>query len=220
MADGGSTLDSTLVTPHRPDAISFRDQIGTRWLGTYSLPKEKNATNHWEPDNTLFAFFIGINDIQRIYAETNRTIVTKLFTEYVKLIEQVYKAGGRNFLFMNVPPLEYTPFTTAAGGRAVEMEAGDVKAWNKDLEEMAGNLPKILPDSTSFVFDTYKLFARILQDPDAYPQTAGLKDTKAFCSAYGLYVPITPPLMTPPTNNAFPASRRNPRKRSNPASTR
>lgn len=44
----------------------------------------------WTSDDSLFAFFIGINDIGNSYTQKNGSnIQASIFVEYAKLLEQV-----------------------------------------------------------------------------------------------------------------------------------
>jgi len=52
----GATIDANLVKPYNSNVNSMADQMST-FLST------ANTTAPWSSTNTLFSFFIGINDI-------------------------------------------------------------------------------------------------------------------------------------------------------------
>jgi hypothetical protein len=64
----------------------------------------------------LVAIFIGINDIsdsaKNTFPRSNATDFPSFYAKIIgtefEAIETIYKAGYRNYLFMNLPPLERT----------------------------------------------------------------------------------------------------------------
>jgi hypothetical protein len=95
MAYGGATVDSTLVTPYAPTVISMKDQVLTEFLPTYgSYP----ASAPWTSESSLFAFFIGINDVGNSWWLNNNTLYDTIFSTYASLLSDVYATGARNFL--------------------------------------------------------------------------------------------------------------------------
>ena len=79
LAWGGATIDSRLVQPGQ--GVSLTDEVNT-FLSSFA---NKPASTPWEPQNTLFSFWIGINDIGYSY----------------------YLGGDRNGY---VPPLHYASY--------------------------------------------------------------------------------------------------------------
>ena len=57
----GATIDADLVTPYLPTVLSLKDQVNQFLASLSSHPK----TAPWTSANSLFSFFIGINDIGR-----------------------------------------------------------------------------------------------------------------------------------------------------------
>ncbi|QDS68385.1 hypothetical protein FKW77_010752 [Venturia effusa] len=182
VADGGATIDATLVKPWKPEVQSLTDQVHKRYLSKYgSKPPEAP----WAPENTLFVFWIGINDVGNSYWGQNNTLVDQIYEKYLSLIEEVYGTGARNFLFMGVPPMQRAPLS-AANKQGVEIEAKAVLDWNARLVKMSDALRAKHPDMTSLIFQTADAFNRVLDDPTSYPQTKNLKDTTDFCGVYPL----------------------------------
>ncbi|PSR93971.1 hypothetical protein PHLCEN_2v4573 [Hermanssonia centrifuga] len=65
-AYGGATIDASLVTPYEPTVLSLTDQVN-EFLSTVA---NKPATTPWTSSNSLFSFWIGINDIGNSYYES------------------------------------------------------------------------------------------------------------------------------------------------------
>ncbi|KAL6720471.1 hypothetical protein ACLMJK_002394 [Lecanora helva] len=173
LAISSSVVDKT-IDPQRPDLIT---QVQQEFLPTWG--KRGNST--WQSGNTLFIVFIGINDVG-ITVESNLSRSTTFdhqLSVYSNLVDQIYETGARNFLFMNVPPLDKSPmFTTnAAAGPAVV-------DWNTCVAKLASNLSSTYTDTTVLQFDTYNLFNQILANVSSFPTTTQLKNTSASCPAY------------------------------------
>lgn len=65
-AYGGATIDASLVAPYEPTVLSMTDQVN-QFLSTAA---SKPATSPWTSADSLFSFWIGINDIGNSYYES------------------------------------------------------------------------------------------------------------------------------------------------------
>ncbi|KAI4954907.1 hypothetical protein J4E86_006217 [Alternaria arbusti] len=183
MAYGGATVDSDLVTPYAPTVISMKNQVRTEFLPTYG---SHAATAPWTSSSSLFAFFIGINDVGNSWWLNNATLYDTIFSVYADLLNDVYETGARNFLFLSVPPVNLAPLTLNQddGGYAVENEGKVILDWNKRLGEMVDAFQANHTGTKVFVHDTWGLFSKVIEDPASYEQTAGLKNVTGYCAAY------------------------------------
>ena len=183
MAYGGATVDSLLVTPYAPTVISMKDQVRTEFLPTYG---SHPASAPWTSDSSLFAFFIGINDVGNSWWLNNSTLYDAIFSTYSSLLSDVYATGARNFLFLSVPPVNLAPLTLNQddGGYAKENEGRVILDWNKRLSTMVTAFQANHTGTKAFVHDTWGLFNAVIEDPKAYEQTAGLKNVTGYCEAY------------------------------------
>jgi len=182
LAYGGATVDSALVEPYLPTVLSLKDQIQTEYIPIYA--------NHpsffdWQSNTTLFAAFLGINDIGNAYSEANRSLVFSLdIPAYASLMDQVYQTGARNFLFLNVPPVDRSPLTVANGAAAQAAEAATIAEYNVNLTRLAANLSSTYHDATTFVFDTNRAFDQVLDNPCSHAETCPYKNTTDYCVSY------------------------------------
>jgi phospholipase/lecithinase/hemolysin len=96
----------------------------------------------------------------------------------------LYSAGGRNFLFLNVPPVDRSPLTMGQGVASEVEEKADIAAWNSMVASMAAKLKGNYSDANVFTFDTNALFTEVLDNPDSFPQTSIYKNTTTYCVAY------------------------------------
>jgi phospholipase/lecithinase/hemolysin len=184
LASGGATVDSALVAPYAPTVLSLKDQIQNQFLPIYS---SHPSTAPWTSTSSLFAFFIGINDVGNAWYQPNAsTIYSSIFSTYATLLRQVYATGARNFLFLNVPPVNLSPLITNQNddGYATEYEGRVIADWNTRLGDMTTQFEAEYPDITVFIHDTNALFKKIIKDPGALEQTQGLRNVSGFCKAY------------------------------------
>lgn len=188
MGVGGATIDASIV-PGTPNAVSMKSQIENQYLPIYA---SRPSFAPWAAGNTLFAFFIGINDIgkSRSFPDAEAAgDIEKEWTEYSALIDKMYTSGARNFLFLNVPPIDRSPEIRGEGEAAVAKEKARIETWNKRLSAFVTNFSKTRREFTAFVVDTNAVFSRVLDSPDSYPQTAGLKNLTDYCYGYAEYAP-------------------------------
>jgi phospholipase/lecithinase/hemolysin len=183
LAYGGATVDSALVTPYAPTVISVKDQVQTQYLPIYGSHPQ---TAPWTAESSLFAFFIGINDVGNSWWLNNATLYDAIFSTYAGLLDQIYETGARNFLFLSVPPVNLSPLITnqADDGYATEYEGRVIADWNARLANMTTQFKAKHTGITTFIHDTNALYTKVIQDPKSFEQTAGLKNVTAFCKAY------------------------------------
>lgn len=169
------------MAPYLPTVLSVKQQVQNEYLPIYA---SHSSPVPWTSDDTLFTIFIGINDIGNSYASQNATLLATIFNELSSLVDQLYTSGARNFLFLNVPPVDQSPLTQSAGLSARSLEAAAIADWNNRLVSLSTSLLKNHKDATSFVFNTHKVFSRVIEHPCAYPQTCAYKNTTEFCTEY------------------------------------
>ncbi|KAI1811984.1 hypothetical protein GGS20DRAFT_592349 [Poronia punctata] len=183
LAYGGATVDSDLVTPYDPSVISLKEQVESEFIPGYT---GSSAQTEWSGDDSIFAVWIGINDIGNSYwngEDATNELNAKIFTVISDLVDQIYTAGGRNFIFINVPPLDRTPLIVPQGEDAVALSKADVEAWNGKVVDLAKAL-KEKSDTNVWVYDSNKSFGDVMDDPTSHLETSGLKNTTDFCEDY------------------------------------
>lgn len=97
---------------------------------------------------------------------------------------QLYAAGARNFVFMNVPPVDRTPGSLILGATNRESLAGYIGEYNFRLGLLVYYLGLRHPDTTNLYFDTNWLFTRVINDPNQFVETSRYKNTTQYCAAY------------------------------------
>lgn len=141
----------------------------------------------WKSNDTLFTSFFGINDVNASskLGRANMTVLhTQIFATYAKLVDELYQAGARNFLFMNVPPVFRAPLNTAQGNSSAEMNKLAIADFNMRLSNMVTRFLQQRTDATAFMLDTFTTFSGVLDNPKSRPETEGYTNTTGFCSTY------------------------------------
>lgn len=184
IAYGGATIDSALVAPYLPTVSSVAEQVENEWFPSYA---SKPAAAPWSSNDTLFAIFDGINDVGNSWyfgLPATTTLNNNIFAVYRGLVDELYYVGARNFLFVNVPPVDRAPLNTATTADDQAAVKADILAWNTLLTTMAQDLKKTNPDVNIFTVDANLLFTQVLDNPASNPLTAGYLNTTSYCDAY------------------------------------
>jgi phospholipase/lecithinase/hemolysin len=184
LAYGGATVDSALVAPYLPTVLSVSQQVENEFFPNYA---SSPASAPWKATDTLFGIFIGINDVGNSYwrgSAATKILNDEIFAVYEGLMEMLYNIGARNFLFLNVPPVDRSPLTMGQGTASQVAEKADIEDFNNRISGLAGTLKERHGDVNVFAVDTYELFTDVLDKPSSYAQTALYKNTTAYCSAY------------------------------------
>ncbi|KAL9137736.1 MAG: hypothetical protein Q9175_001045 [Cornicularia normoerica] len=184
LGNGGATIaDSIVMSGFGPTVQSFQDQVEHEFLHTYV----NNSKVPWTASNSLFTIFFGINDVTNSFApfaSHNDSANYKLVKAYESLVDELYAVGARNFLFMNVPPVDRSPGTHETGSIDQSAEASFIGSFNFRLGALVYNLALRHADTTLFTFDTNFLFTRVLDDPSQFGETAEYLNTTNYCAAY------------------------------------
>lgn len=181
LAYSGAVVDAALVTPYLETVQTLKNQVEDEYLPTYA---QHPSFFDWKPETTLFAIWIGINDVNLAYNRANSTLTFKLiFDEYTALAEKLYESGARNYLLLNLPPVDRCPMTVATGPAAQQLQKTTIEAWNRSLRALETHLKATHPDVTTFFIDTNKIFRGVISDPCSYPSTCAYKNTIWYCDA-------------------------------------
>ncbi|KAJ5773509.1 hypothetical protein N7457_008405 [Penicillium paradoxum] len=185
FAVGGATIDNRIVDTKVKDVTT---QVGEFELAYGKRP----ASTPWTSENAVFGFWIGINDIGWGYSGTQPgVLVPTLMAQYKFLIERLYAAGGRKFLFLNVPPTNRTPMIIKEGPDAVKTYTTWVKAYNDGLESMIDDFESTHTGTTIVRYDTWSFMPKILDDPQAYgfPNATCYNENGTSCIWWNHYHP-------------------------------
>ncbi|KAG8987594.1 hypothetical protein FRB94_002622 [Tulasnella sp. JGI-2019a] len=166
FAYGGATINATLVTPYLPTVLSLGDQVDEYLNSVASRP----ASTPWTPENSLFSFFIGINDIGNSwYQAGSRTAFNNvLLDNYFALVQKVYNTGARNFLFINVPPVDRSPLMLAEPAASQAGEKTVINEFNLQLAARVAKFDLSQKGVKALYYDSHTRVTEILDNPTKY----------------------------------------------------
>ncbi|KAI5478621.1 COPII-coated vesicle protein SurF4/Erv29 [Pseudohyphozyma bogoriensis] len=179
FAIGGATTSNDIISSLIYKAVD--SQIAD-FTAAFSPPP---ASVPWTGANSLFATWIGINDCSASFAYTDRSIrQAEAVKKWYQLQENLYASGARNFLFLNVPPMELSPFVVRYGrgdrGGDASLLKASVDNWNTLLQSYAYKFQQEHQDAMVMLYDTHHRFESVLEDGLSY----GFKNTTLDCPAY------------------------------------
>ncbi|KAG2130185.1 uncharacterized protein EDB93DRAFT_1332106 [Suillus bovinus] len=122
---------------------------------------KKPSSAPWEPQDTLFMTWIGINDLALIEDIDGVFNTLKGLFRYQ---ERLYASGARNFLLFDLPPIHRSPSVRDDIASVMEQ----YQTWNETLEKELQSWTKTHPDVTTFLFSSWDSFSRVLDDPNAF----------------------------------------------------
>ncbi|KAF4968510.1 hypothetical protein FSARC_4077 [Fusarium sarcochroum] len=180
MAVGGAVTDKDIVTTGPND-------VDTQVHETFKVYSSQQP-GFFPPRNTLYAVFVGINDIYRtINDEDQEDKIIAIIARIRELTLDLYKTGARQFLFITTPPQSLFP-NNRPKDIAPKLEAAS-QSWNKKLYRLVEQLDHKLAHSTFFFFDIVPLITAVTEDPTQFPETA-LYKSNAFCADYKAGTPV------------------------------
>ncbi|KAJ8058985.1 hypothetical protein OCU04_011967 [Sclerotinia nivalis] len=168
FAYGGAVVDASIVTPYESTVLTLINQTA-EFIDNLSPAPTDVA---WTADNSLFALWFGVNDIGNSYWLSNETdVISAIFDKYFAQAQLLYNAGGRNFLFLNCPPIDKSPMMLAYGDSVTSLEATVITAYNTELRARVATFKSANTGLTTYVFDTQVPFNNALNAPATYGAT-------------------------------------------------
>ncbi|KAF9037785.1 hypothetical protein BDZ89DRAFT_1157227 [Hymenopellis radicata] len=163
LAYGGATIDANLVAPYTPSVLSLTDQVNDFLQSGGLIPS-------WSSNNTLFSFWIGINDLgNSYYLGGDRGVFSDtLLDAYFALIAKLVATGARNFLFINVPPTDRSPLMLGQSTDAQALLKSTIQGFNTKLAARAQALKANSSGVQTWVWDSNAFFTTILDHPTSY----------------------------------------------------
>ncbi|KAF7373102.1 Carbohydrate esterase family 16 protein [Mycena sanguinolenta] len=162
----GATVSRDIVPPFADYVRTLPDQIDEL--------VEWNTAQHpqpWTSSNALFSIWIGINDIDLTYAQDidHSALTDQLITRYFHYAACLqYDLGGRNFLFLNVPPLDRTPELLVQNITVRESEARIIAYYNAQLAAGVDKFKASHNGVQTWQYDAHAAFEQVLDHPEQY----------------------------------------------------
>ncbi|EPS37970.1 hypothetical protein H072_8328 [Dactylellina haptotyla CBS 200.50] len=153
----GATVDPSLVKPVQGKALDVE-------MNTFTSQYASKSLIPWTSTDTVFSFFLGINDITQSLARSDmNTYTDKILTSLMNQANVLYGYGARKFMFINVPPCERLP--GIYGNQAAKT---NTILWNSRLTTFVSNFKNSHSGVSVVVYDTWTDFNTVLNNPTAY----------------------------------------------------
>ncbi|KAI1306133.1 hypothetical protein F5Y03DRAFT_406163 [Xylaria venustula] len=135
-----------------------------------------------DKSRVLVAFWIGINDINDSSTFTNVSfpafydmLIDAVFTQSV---QSMYETGYKNFLFINLPPLDRTAANVVSDSPLPNKTM--IEWWSDSLSQHSSIFAETNKDVKTMIYDANTFLNGVLDDPGKY----GLKNTTSYCVDY------------------------------------
>ncbi|KAF4555481.1 Hypothetical protein D9617_2g054420 [Elsinoe fawcettii] len=180
FAFAGGDVSTKYLPLHHNYSVQIDSQIASFAAQAYPQPFVLKG------QSTLVAIWIGINDINDSAKNTTIASFPDFYAAIIgtlfESVQTLYDLGYRNYLFMNLPPLDVTPgnVANAAQNKTIYPSLTQIGAWNKQLATSAGQFEKTQKGSKVMVFDTFKYLHGVIDQAEKY----GLKNTTGYCAQY------------------------------------
>lgn len=162
FAHGGDTTDGVERQIKDQYIPAIADEPRTSFLRNI-LSRSQHRIS-WSASDTLFSIWVGINDCGYLGVEGVPAQIIKLFA----LIELLYEKGSRNFMLIDVPPMQRSPaMKIPKPGRH------SFEEWNDLLRVHASRFAQNHYDATVIVYSSWETFSRVLDSPVHYGFNAG-----------------------------------------------
>ncbi|KAI0755088.1 hypothetical protein C8Q80DRAFT_409820 [Daedaleopsis nitida] len=135
----------------------------SRFFEHYPKKEPHHPNPKLDPERTTFFIFMGINDCGSNDLEELESIVDNVFD----VVHDLYvKAGARNFILVDVPPIDRSPQATDSGMSDEIAERG--KTWNELLRAQATEFGTSSKEATVLVFSAHYVLSEVLDDPTEF----------------------------------------------------
>lgn len=182
FAFAGADISEALLPLHHNYTIPLVNQ--TQQYLTYADKVLTRPPVKLNKSKALVAIWIGINDINdsKSYKPANSTDADfwtlEIDTVFSQSVTPLLKSGFKNFLFINLPPLDRTSSNQIAA--TPYPSKAQVDLWNSLLASHVEDFEKENAGAKAILYDANKFLNGVLDNPAQY----GVTNTTSFCPAY------------------------------------
>ncbi|WVQ95764.1 hypothetical protein IAU59_002863 [Kwoniella sp. CBS 9459] len=181
FAKPGATVSHSVLPPGLESYGTYETQINDFEELFTPSPGPKNV--NWQSNDTLFVVFFGINDMRDDLHEGEGLDIpstTEALADSLLLsTRRLYSLGARSFLFLTLPPIQYSPKYNLPGqvGHDIQHRVDhSVSSYNSFLRKAVQGFEQEQSDANIMMFDLEKYWKLILD----YPELFGMTDCARF----------------------------------------
>ncbi|KAI9147574.1 Acetylesterase [Paramyrothecium foliicola] len=182
FAVSGATIDTSIVQTWAGSGVD--DQVDL--FGQYIAD-----AGTWNPQNTLTAVWVGINDVGHPYWDGIEAPICQAMQRYLQLLNILYGHGLRNFILFSVPPFDRAPAFLSEPVAKVDKLRANIVKYNNGVKNLLANFMDEHEDVEGQIFDTAPAFQKAYANPQAYgaPDATCVNGNGVSCLWYDNYHP-------------------------------
>ncbi|KAI9642191.1 hypothetical protein NHQ30_008993 [Ciborinia camelliae] len=169
-----STISTTSITttkterkgPTSTAAVDGDSYSQTGFDPTLTQPAAENPLGN--PNLQGYTTTGGLNWASRTRSLNVSFADERIMDSYFAEVQKLYNAGGRNFLFLTVPPTEDSPLFIAQGTAVQASLATAISQYNAAIMSRVAAFKAANAGSTTWVYDTQTPFLAAINNPTAY----------------------------------------------------
>jgi len=165
--------------------ITYREGYPVDLVKQYELfdermPNGQKYADRWNSDNTLFAVYMGSNDVFDVIKVNNTKTWSQNLDDILNVlyttVENIYEVGGRHFLLVNIPPLYDAPVN--AGGKKYHYVTETIPYFDYFLKAKAQKFARQHPDANVLLYNLHAEYSHILNKYQDYKFISSIKSWK------------------------------------------
>ncbi|KAF4332073.1 cellulose-binding GDSL lipase acylhydrolase [Fusarium beomiforme] len=168
FARSGSVVDAEIIPPRRNATFTFANQV-IHFKDTIGHRPHYAA---WTAKNIVATIWFGLNDLSIAFNKDGRDdLLEAANTRMFELSEILYDTGIRNFIFIEIPPMELFPSHQAKklddNNYKHERVSYAVNLWNSFLRKNTILFQQAHPDARVTYVEIWNLFYRAFLHPQS-----------------------------------------------------
>ncbi|PLB54019.1 hypothetical protein P170DRAFT_344701, partial [Aspergillus steynii IBT 23096] len=159
LAMYGATVNNSIVSNVREDLVHQMLEFDTHYC----------SSTFWSPDTSMFAIWIGINDIDFSYLDNDPySKFPSILESYFSMLLTLYDCGARHFMLINVPPTTRAPEMLDLDPLIRQKHDRAIREYNSQLQEGVRNWQNSHSDTSMMLYDAWSLMTTVLDYPEKY----------------------------------------------------
>ncbi|KAK6066917.1 lysophospholipase a [Seiridium cupressi] len=183
FAWSGASVSEQFLPRHLAGTVPLVNQ--TQQYLTYADPVLKSASNvKLDKTKALVAIWIGINDVfdSKTYKPTSISY-KDFWTQEIQAVFQqsvtsLLNSGFKNFLFLNLPPLDRIPSNQASS--SPYPSTNGLSWWNTALASQVASFQSNNAGTKAMLYDANTFLNKVMNNPGNY----GITNTSNYCPGW------------------------------------
>jgi len=136
------------------------------------MSKGRKFGDQWKSNNTLFAYWLGCNDIRNVFREPHITplLFNQIHETMFNIFNSLYMNGARNFLIINIPPLDKAPLNESG---KYNYYKDDVESFNNEYIKYSKNFFKKHPSVNIIIYNAKEEYEYVMNNYKSFNLISG-----------------------------------------------